>query len=146
MLHMSVVRAARLAAMFILIGKTTIGPAVAQQSLRRSEPAADACLSAPPRELQLTFGERVEMALSTVEVIRPTGEQVRLDGLRLARGAPSLLVIALGETLGPGKYAVVWLVAAQDGHLARGRLTFMIVADTRREPRARPIWHELKSE
>ena len=133
---MPFVRAVRLAALLLLIG-TTIRPAVAQQSLKRSEPAAGARLAAPPHELRLTFSERVEMALSGADVIGPAGKQVRLDGLRLARGAPSILVVTLSEILGPGEYAVIWEVAGPDGHLARGRFTFVIVDDTTRMPPGR---------
>ncbi len=130
----SLVQAAWLTTLLVLVASAPIHTAVAQQSLSRSEPAADARLSASPHELRLTFHERVEMALTEAEVLDPDGKPVPLAALRLARGAANTVVATLAEVLKPGEYAVIWQVGAPDGHLARGRFGFTVVADTTRVP------------
>jgi methionine-rich copper-binding protein CopC len=56
---------------------------LAHGALRRSVPASGARLDRAPRELRLTFTERVELAVARLELIGPEGDQrVALSPLR----------------------------------------------------------------
>jgi methionine-rich copper-binding protein CopC len=122
--------AARLATVFVMLGVVPVRPAMTQQSLRRSEPAAGR-VSAPPRELRLTFSERVEMALTAVELVGPDGKVVPLAAFRLAPAAPNSVIAMPRSALGPGEYTVLWEAGGPDGHRVLGRFTFTVVGSAR---------------
>lgn len=101
-------------------------PAWAHGALRGSSPASGAHLAVAPRELRLTFSERVELAVAQLQLVGPDSVPVPLGPLALAPDSAGVLV---GEIRGPlraGAYTVAWQVAGPDGHPVRGRFTFVI--------------------
>lgn len=104
-------------------------PAVASAhgALRRSQPAANARLSAAPRELRLTFTEVVELPVARLTLLGPGGDAVALAPLALAPDSAQVLVSAVRGSLVAGTYTVAWQVAGRDGHPVRGRYTFTLL-------------------
>lgn len=101
-------------------------PADAHGVLRRSEPASGAHLSAAPRELRLTFTERVEPAVARVHLIGPDSVAVSLGPLAAAPDSANVLVAAIEGGLVAGAYTVAWQLVGADGHPVRGSYTFVI--------------------
>jgi methionine-rich copper-binding protein CopC len=104
----------------------TVGPAFGHAKLLNSSPAADAQLQAAPKVLAITFSE-----------------EAQLVGLKLSKGAVAVplaferqpkaatrFTVSL-PPLDPGTYEVQWTaVAADDGHITKGRFSFSIAGGT----------------
>jgi copper transport protein len=119
-------RAACVAAVALLVALQP-DPAGAHSGLRFSSPLDGATLGDTPAEIQLTFVERPEPALSTVRIIdtdgtpRPTGRPALADGDPLTLSVPV-------QPLGRGVYTVHWrAVSAVDGHASSGAFVFGIL-------------------
>lgn len=113
-----------LVAAIVLLGT----PAVlsAHGALKSSSPAGGAKLTAVPDALRLTFSERVELAVSRIQLLGPDGTAVALSPLRA--DSAFILVADIAGALRAGTYTVAWQVAGADGHPVRGRFTFSIEA------------------
>lgn len=105
--------------------------------LKESDPAADTVLAASPGAVTLTYTTDVQLALSTVTVraagsggaVAPAG-----DLAYLADDRHDVLVLPLGEPLGPGGYTVAWATAGPDGHRISGDFGFRVEARAADEP------------
>ncbi|HEX5831022.1 MAG TPA: CopD family protein [Gemmatimonadaceae bacterium] len=94
--------------------------------LQRSVPARDARLAVAPRELRLTFNERVELAVAQLVLVGPDAREVPLGPLHHAGDSVRTLV---ADVLGPlvaGAYTVRWRTAGADGHPVNGEFGFVI--------------------
>lgn len=118
-------RGAAIAVLLLLIAPPA---SRAHGRLVSSTPAEDERLTAPPRELPLTFSERPELAVSAIELHGPGGALVRLGALRAGERSPLVLVADVLDTLRRGTYEVRWRVAGADGHPVRGSYRFEIVS------------------
>ena len=99
-------------------------PASAHAALRGSVPAAGALLDDPPREVVLTFSERPDPSLSTVQILDEHGRAVTQANPKAVQGAPLRLRVGL-PPLEEGVYAVSWkALSAVDGHLTTGAFAF----------------------
>lgn len=96
-------------------------PARAHSELRRSFPAANAVLDAPPERIELHFNEPVR--LTSLRLHRVGGEEVPLPR-RAIREARSV-TIAL-PPLPPGAYRAEWRIISADGHPVGGVIAFRI--------------------
>lgn len=99
---------------------------LAHARLVRSEPAANAKLSASPSSILLVFTEVPELALSSVRLVRPGADTIRLSSLSHHSGDRHILIAALPAALEQGRYRVIWQVAASDGRATRGTIDFSI--------------------
>jgi copper transport protein len=99
----------------------------AHGALRRAVPASNARLSAAPRELRLTFTERVELPVARITLARADGSLVELAPLTTAPDSAALVVATIRGPLSAGAYTVTWQVAGRDGHPVRGRYTFTLL-------------------
>jgi copper transport protein len=101
------------------------GPAAAAHALlRASDPADGASLDRAPRQVTLTFTERPEPRLSTVQVLDADGRQVDAGGAVPVAGNPLQLRVPLGA-LPDGAYTVSWrTVSRDDGHVTGGAFAF----------------------
>ena len=106
-----------------LIGLTAL--VQAHTKLEKSEPAAGAAVTAAPKQIQLWFNEKVDVAVSKIELTSPSGK-VEL-GPAHAMGEKSLMS-AIGGTLAGGTYTVAWQTAGNDGHVIKGNFTFTVKA------------------
>ena len=98
---------------------------IAHAKLQKSEPAAGAALTQAPKQIQLWFNEKLDVAVSKIDVRGPSGK-VELGPAR-AMGDKSLLA-AIGSKLADGAYTVSWQAAGDDGHMAKGDFTFTVKA------------------
>jgi methionine-rich copper-binding protein CopC len=93
----------------------------AHSYLVRSNPAADTIV-APPSELRLVFGEKLEPNFAHVSV--------SVDGVSLAdAGHPAVAADRVTVSVAlphpkPGHYVVSWSVVARDGHRTAGTYAF----------------------
>ena len=110
----------------VILAGVTASPLLAHPKLKRSVPGAGDTLRSPPRELRLTFSERIESSLSSIRLFGAGGRVVLLTPVSASEGDPSTLAVALTEPLPPGSYAVDWQVAGADGHPVRGRFAFTV--------------------
>jgi copper transport protein len=105
-----------------LVASGTAAPAHAV--LRSSDPADGASLDRAPRQVTLTFTERPEPRLSTVQVLDADGRPVQAGKAAPVAGQPFQLQVPLGA-LPDGTYTVAWrTVSRDDGHVSGGSFAF----------------------
>jgi copper transport protein len=110
-----------LAGLWLLAGGTA---ASAHAVLRSSDPADGASVDQAPRQVTLTFTERPEPRLSTVQVLDADGRPVQAGKAGPVAGQPFQLRVPLGA-LGDGIYTVAWrTVSRDDGHVSGGSFAF----------------------
>jgi hypothetical protein len=101
--------------------------ASAHAVLVRSEPAADARLTAPPAEIRMWFSEPLEPAFSGARLLRATGEEVIGAAVRFDSGDGTRMSLGV-DALVPGFYTVAWhTLSPVDGHEWRGNFTFVVL-------------------
>ncbi|MBW3630548.1 MAG: copper resistance protein CopC/CopD [Gemmatimonadetes bacterium] len=116
--------------MAVLIASAALShplPALAHPELRSSTPARGAELNTPPRELRLTYADRVELALTHLRLVGPDSAEVALGALRMVADS-NAVVAPINGALSPGSYTVRWEAAGVDGHPVRGSFGFSIAA------------------
>jgi copper transport protein len=110
-----------LAGLWLLASGTTVQ---AHAVLRSSDPADGASLDRAPRQVTLTFTERPEPRLSTVQVLDADGRPVQAGKAAPVAGQPFQLQVPLGA-LPDGTYTVAWrTVSRDDGHVSGGSYAF----------------------
>jgi methionine-rich copper-binding protein CopC len=98
------------------------GPAFGHAKLSSSMPAADAKLDAAPKSLSLTFNEKVQLAVLTLNA---DGKNVPVSVDRNAVPAAQI-TIAL-PVLMAGTYKVQWsALSVDDGHVSKGGFSFTV--------------------
>ena len=109
--------------MRILLAATLIGfPAAAwaHAQLKQSDPARGATLTATPKELALTFSEKLEPGFSGVVVTDAQGHD-------MAAGKPAISGVSMTVRLKPlpaGIYHVAWNVISVDTYRTEGTYDF----------------------
>ena len=99
-------------------------PAGAHALLRDSDPAAGASLDQAPRRVVLSFTERPEAGLSSIQVLDTSGRRVEQGQSAPVQDEPLELAVGLGE-LADGTYTVSWrIVSRDDGHVTAGSFAF----------------------
>jgi len=106
----------------------------AHARLLRSSPGGDEHLAQSPTQLRLWFSETPQLALTRVTLLAPDSSVVALGPL--TESGEMSVTLAIGKPLSPGKYVVVWHVAAADGHPSNGRFRFVVDDDARGAMRA----------
>jgi copper transport protein len=93
---------------------------------RATQPAANAVLHEPPREIAIRFSERVEARASSLQVFDAHGTRIGDGKATVPLGDPWLYRLAL-PPLGSGVYTVSWRVmSADDGHVTDGAYVFVV--------------------
>src|SRR6202789_2296749 len=96
--------------------------AEAHAFLDHAEPRAGSTVPTAPRQLSLSFTQKLEPAFSSVEVSDANGTRVDL-------GKPSISASAMRiglKPLSPGTYRVRWHVLSVDTHTTEGSFTFQV--------------------
>ena len=110
----------------VALGLLMMGTAVwlhAHTKLLKSEPTAAATLSAAPKQIQLWFDEKIDPAVSKIEVVGAAGKL----GLGPARAADEKSLVAdVTGAVTSGAYSIVWQTAGEDGHIVKGALDFSV--------------------
>lgn len=110
----------------VILGLTGMTGIALHGALKSSSPRAGDRLAAVPRELRLTFNERVELPLARVTLSGPSGPVV-LGAPALHPDSNSVLVVPVGGPLSDaGAYTVRWRIAGADGHPVRDTFQFVI--------------------
>ena len=91
-------------------------PAAGHALLRTTEPAAEAILEQPPRQVVLRFSEAVEAAFGAVRVFDTEGRRIDDGRARHEPGDPRTVTVGLRPGLPDGTYTVSWRVVSADGH------------------------------
>jgi methionine-rich copper-binding protein CopC len=99
--------------------------ASAHASLKSSNPEAGATLTAAPKEIALTFNEKVEEAFSTITLANGEGKTITADKAKVDATNPAILRLE-APTLAAGSYTVTWAVAGHDGHRRKGDFKFLV--------------------
>jgi copper transport protein len=102
-----------------------------------SEPATNAVLLEPPREVVIRFSERVDPRASALEVLDARGQRVDHGGAGVDPGDPWRYRVGL-PGVADGVYTVAWRVlSADDGHVTDGAYVFAVGAASRPTAAAR---------
>ena len=95
----------------------------AHTALTKSEPAAGKTVTAAPKQIQLWFNEKIDVALSKIELTGPSGK-VDLTAAH-AMGEKSLMAGVSGK-VAEGSYTIAWQTAGDDGHVVKGSVKFTL--------------------
>jgi methionine-rich copper-binding protein CopC len=95
----------------------------AHTALTKSEPAAGKTVTAAPKQIQLWFNEKIDVALSKIELTGPSGK-VDLTAAH-AMGDKSLMAGISGK-VAEGSYTIAWQTAGDDGHVVKGNVKFTL--------------------
>jgi copper resistance protein C len=98
--------------------------AKAHASLDHASPRVGSTVNPAPKELVLWFTEKIEPALSSIEVRNEQGATVTA-GKATVVGDRTQLRVPL-KTLPPGSYKVIWRVLSVDTHRAEGNFSFRV--------------------
>jgi len=94
--------------------------------LERAEPAVGSTVQTSPGEVRVLFTEKIEPALSTIQVFDASGKEVDKRDVHLDRLNHALLLISL-PPLQAGTYKVIWRVVSVDTHVTNGSFSFRVV-------------------
>ena len=93
--------------------------------LVRPHPAVGSTVQTSPGEVRVLFTEKIEPALSTVQVFDASGKEVDKRDMHLDLLNHALLRISLPR-LEAGTYKVVWRVVSVDTHVTNGNFIFRV--------------------
>ena len=97
--------------------------------LEKSNPSKDTVLTAAPAAIELWFNEKVDLAMSRVQVVDAAQKAVALAPLSRDEAKKDAPVVAqVKAPMAPGAYTVNWVAAGADGHPAKGSFGFTIRA------------------
>ena len=99
--------------------------AFAHAKLIASSPEANATLAAAPKQITLTFNEKVEAAFSSITLADGAGKAVALDKAKVDEANPAIMRLDV-PALAAGAYTVHWAVAGHDGHRRQGDFKFTV--------------------
>ena len=99
----------------------------AHARLKRANPAVGGVVvaAAVPTELQVWFTEKLEPALSTIQVLDASGTRMDRGDVRIDPDDQTQLRVTLLPLL-PGRYHVIWRVVSTDTHLTSGAFPFRV--------------------
>ena len=99
--------------------------AFAHAVVRQSSPAPGAALAASPKEVTITFNEKVEAMFTTAALKDAAGARVATAKARVDAADPATLHLPV-PVLKPGKYVVSWTAVGRDGHRRTGDIRFSV--------------------
>jgi copper resistance protein C len=100
-------------------------PAWAHAKLQTAFPAAGATLDVAPKEISLSFNEKLEGAFSSVKLADSAGQDIGTAKSHLDPANSSMLILDL-PNLKPGTYVVHWTVVGQDSHRIKDEYKFTV--------------------
>ena len=122
----SIARRALLA--LLLVGAPVMaGASMLHLKLSRSEPAANAVLTAAPTQIRLWFTQKPELSVTSIKLRSGAGATAverALAPLSRTDVANSSITAPVGAALASGHFEVVWRTMARDGHVLNGVIGF----------------------
>lgn len=107
--------------------------------LLKSDPAANAVLNSPPRQVRLWYSEDINGLTSRAVVVDTTNKEVDERDSEVNRSNPKELDVDL-PPLAPGTYVVAWRVqSADDGHITGGSFIFRVARPDGTVPPVPPV-------
>lgn len=101
--------------------------ASAHSIAKSRQPAPDARLSAPPKEIRIEFGDGIEGEFSEISVTDQKGAAVASGkGADTCKGKVCTLNLPV---LAPGTYTVNHSVLSRDGHVVKGKYDFTVTGN-----------------
>jgi methionine-rich copper-binding protein CopC len=91
-----------------------------------TEPAVGSQIHSAPAQVKIWFTEKLEPALSKIQVFDTSGQQVDKRDVKIDQSNAALLTVSLPE-LKPGKYKVIWRAVSVDTHVTTGNFTFELL-------------------
>lgn len=116
----------RLITLLVLLIYAVPGVTFAHPKIVRTEPPADAQLTASPARVRVVFDEEVEAAFSSLELYNAQQQQVDDGSGGRSAADPTTLELAL-PPLAPGIYTAVWQTVGSDGHQIKGNFAFTVL-------------------
>lgn len=97
----------------------------AHLSVVRTVPADASNVPVSPERMQVWFNQQPSPRISRLELRGPNEQEVEIGKLEVHTEDRSISA-AVTAPLPPGKYAVTWRSAGDDGHVMRGTYTFFV--------------------
>jgi copper resistance protein C len=110
---------------FFLLLETALA-AWAHAFLDHAEPAVGSQIHGAPRQAKIWFTEKLEPALSKIQVFDISGLEVDKHDAKIDQSNAALMTVSLPE-LKPGKYKIVWRAVSVDTHVTTGNFTFELL-------------------
>jgi copper resistance protein C len=105
-----------------LVAGTTAARAHAM--LASAQPRVGSSVASAPRQVTLTFTQRLEPSFSSITVTGPSGQQVSAGRASVSGTTMSVPLRAAG----PGTYQVNWRALSVDTHTTEGSFSFTVGA------------------
>lgn len=99
--------------------------AMAHAALVKSDPPRRATLSAPPKQIQLWFNEKIEGAYASVTVRDSNKNSISENVPESVADDPKSVVLSL-PSMEPGRYTVHYRVMSVDGHVIESSFDFSV--------------------
>jgi copper resistance protein C len=110
----------------LVVGSVVATAALAHPKLVKSDPAANAVVSAGPKELRLSFNEELVPKFSSADVKDQKGQKVEVGTAAADPSDKKQLVVPLTKPLAAGTYKVDWHAVAADTHRVQGSYSFTV--------------------
>lgn len=101
-------------------------PADAHAKLVESMPAANSVTATSPREIRLTFNERIAVSLSGIDLMTAEGNGVSVGEAFADPDDAMGFIVRIDAPLPPGTYRVRWRTVSADMHKLKGDFAFEI--------------------
>jgi methionine-rich copper-binding protein CopC len=98
--------------------------AEAHAFLDEAVPKVGSSVSAPPKEIRITYTQPVEPAFSHIQLYDGQGQQVATGTAATDPANPQVLIVPVTGAMAPGHYEVKWDVVSVDTHHTDGHFPF----------------------
>ena len=112
-------------AVVLIVAASQANMALAHAVVKASVPAQGAVLAVAPKEVSITFNEKVEKLFSSVILKNAAGATVSTAKVRVDPANPAILRLAV-PPLSAGAYVVHWSAVGHDGHRLAGDIRFSV--------------------
>ncbi|RQS76268.1 copper resistance protein CopC [Burkholderia sp. Bp8963] len=109
----------------VVLAATVSSAAFAHARPEKTDPAANAALSAAPSAVTIDFTEMLEPAFSSIVVVDGAGKSVS-DGKASVDAANRKRMTVPLSAVGTSTYTVKWVAVATDGHRTQGAYRFSV--------------------
>ncbi len=98
---------------------------MAHAVIKQSVPANGATLAVAPKEVTITFNEKVEKMFTSAVLKTAAGATIATDKATIDAANPAVVRLAL-PALPSGAYVVKWTAVGRDGHRRTGDIGFTV--------------------
>lgn len=99
--------------------------AAAHAGLKSSDPVAGSILATAPKEIKLTFNEKIEAAFSSIALTNGEGKALATSKATVDAVNPAIMRLEV-PALPSGAYSVTWGAVGGDGHRRKGDFKFTV--------------------